>query len=353
MKNKIDINEWKEFKIGDLFDIHPTKAYKMNNSSLLAEDGINPIVVNSFYNNGIGGYTNYDCTEAGNMITFSDTTSADSIFYQKDNFVGYPHVQGMYPIGEYKDKWSEYTYLFFVTLFREKAINLNYDYVNKFTRESAKKIMIKLPVDNKDNPDWNYMEQYMKNLEEKVRKSLKGLNSYSNEISKVNINKWKKYKIGKLFDATNTGNVLSRDVIDGSGNIPYVTASGVNNGVVAHIDASKYQIIKGNCILVGGKTFTLTYQSNDFVSNDSHNFEMHLKNNIIGVYEYLFVISVLRKTFSNKYYWGDAVTKGKLLEEEISLPSTLENEPDWNYMKNYMMNSIKNLKNKINYLNAI
>ena len=30
MKNKIDINEWKEFKIGDLFDIHPTKAYKMN-----------------------------------------------------------------------------------------------------------------------------------------------------------------------------------------------------------------------------------------------------------------------------------------------------------------------------------
>ena len=41
MKNKIDINKWKEFKIGDLFDIHPTKAYKMNNSSLLAEDGIN------------------------------------------------------------------------------------------------------------------------------------------------------------------------------------------------------------------------------------------------------------------------------------------------------------------------
>ena len=29
MKNKIDINKWKEFKIGDLFDIHPTKAYKI------------------------------------------------------------------------------------------------------------------------------------------------------------------------------------------------------------------------------------------------------------------------------------------------------------------------------------
>ena len=151
MKNKIDIKKWKEFKIGDLFDIHPTKSYKMNNSSLMTEDGINPVVVNSCYNNGIGGYTNYECTESGNMITFSDTTSADSIFYQKNSFVGYPHVQGMYPIGEYKDKWSEYIYLFFVTLFREKAIDLNYDYVNKFTRESAKEIMIKLPVDNKNN----------------------------------------------------------------------------------------------------------------------------------------------------------------------------------------------------------
>ena len=177
MKNKIDINKWKEFKIGDLFDIHPTKAYKMNNSSLLAEDGINPVVVNSCYNNGRGGYTNYDCTEDGNMITFSDTTSADSIFYQKDNFVGYPHVQGMYPIGEYKDKWSEYSYLFFVTLFRKKAINLNYDYVNKFTRESAKEIMIKLPVDNKDNPDWNYMERYMSELLNKTKNKLNCLNS--------------------------------------------------------------------------------------------------------------------------------------------------------------------------------
>lgn len=83
----------------------------------------------------------------------------------------------MYPVGEYKDKWSEYSYLFFVTLFRKKAINLNYDYVNKFTRESAKEIMIKLPVDNKDKPDWNYMEQYMRDLLNKTKNKLNCLNS--------------------------------------------------------------------------------------------------------------------------------------------------------------------------------
>lgn len=67
--------------------------------------------------------------------------------------------------------------MFFVTLFRKKAINLNYDYVNKFTRESAKEIMIKLPVDNKDKPDWNYMEQYMRDLLNKTKNKLNCLNS--------------------------------------------------------------------------------------------------------------------------------------------------------------------------------
>ncbi len=86
---KIDTTEWKEFSIGELFDIHPTKAYKLTNSDLMSTDGKNPIVVNSSFNNGIGGYTNQDNTEKGGIVTFSDTTSAEAIFYQKKDFVGY------------------------------------------------------------------------------------------------------------------------------------------------------------------------------------------------------------------------------------------------------------------------
>lgn len=50
--------------------------------------------------------------------------------------------------------------------------------------------------------------------------------------------------------------ILYRDIVDGSGTTPFVTASGVNNGVTAYIDSTNYDIIKGNCILIGGKTFT-------------------------------------------------------------------------------------------------
>ena len=53
---KIDTNSWKPFVVGELFDIHPTKAYKMTNAQLM-DDGDNPVVVNSSYTNGIGGYS--------------------------------------------------------------------------------------------------------------------------------------------------------------------------------------------------------------------------------------------------------------------------------------------------------
>lgn len=172
---KIDTTKWGEFIVGELFDIHPTKAYKMTNNTLMERDGKNEVIVNSSFNNGVGGYTNQDNTESGNIITFSDTTSSDSIFYHENSFVGYPHIQGMYPIGKYKDCWSKYSYLFFVTIFKSRAIDLNYNYVNKFTRESASKMVLKLPINNLGELDFNYMEKFMRTLETNVSKGLERL----------------------------------------------------------------------------------------------------------------------------------------------------------------------------------
>ena len=38
--------------------------------------------------------------------------------------------------------------------------------------------------------------------------------------NKIDIKKWKEFKISDLFDAKNTGNILARDIINGSGNTP-------------------------------------------------------------------------------------------------------------------------------------
>lgn len=49
-------------------------------------------------NNGIGGYVDLAQTGEGGMITFSDTTpGSKTAFYQPIDFIGYSHVQGLYP----------------------------------------------------------------------------------------------------------------------------------------------------------------------------------------------------------------------------------------------------------------
>lgn len=158
--NIINIKDWRTFKVGDLFEIYPTKSYKKINSALFNEDGKIPVIVNSAYNNGIGGYTNKLSTESGKIITFSDTTNADSIFYQDREFVGYSHVQGLHPIGEYAKMWKKESLQFFVTVFKSSAKNKNYDYANKFTRASASDLVVYLPCNSEGSPDFKYMEDF-------------------------------------------------------------------------------------------------------------------------------------------------------------------------------------------------
>lgn len=167
---------WKLFKVKDLFDIHPTKAYKLTNKELMDNIGKNPVIVNSGYNNGIGGFTKMSNTENGNIITFSDTTSGNTFFYQENDFVGYAHIQGLYPIGSYKDKWTKYSYLFLVSQLKTIATSLNFDYSNKLTRDAVSNFELLLPIDSQGNLDIVFMEEYMKSIEIQVNSILNNLN---------------------------------------------------------------------------------------------------------------------------------------------------------------------------------
>ena len=60
---------------------------------------------------------------------------------------------------------------------------------------------IKLPVDSNGEPDWIYMEDYMKNLETTVSSSLTKLESAKDsERKKIDTNSWGEFRLGKLLD---------------------------------------------------------------------------------------------------------------------------------------------------------
>lgn len=148
------------FRVGALFDIHPTRAYKLTNAKLFAVGGANPVVTNGSVNNGIGGYSLLPCTEDGNMITFSDTTTSEAIFYQPKAFVGYPHVQGFY---SRSIEWTDRQLLYIASLFRKMAVGLDFDYAHKFTRKIAADMELRLPVVAKGSReiDFGFMDRFV------------------------------------------------------------------------------------------------------------------------------------------------------------------------------------------------
>ncbi|MGN8410818.1 restriction endonuclease subunit S [Helicobacter pylori] len=146
---------WQHFKLGDLFEIRPTKAYNLTNPHLFDSNAKNPVITNSSLNNGISGYSSLEPTEKGNQITYSDTTTSEGIFYQKRPFIGYSHVQGLYPL-KYHEFWNEKTLLYIVVAFKKVACG-RFDYGNKFNRKIASEMSIILPTNPHGGIDFHFM----------------------------------------------------------------------------------------------------------------------------------------------------------------------------------------------------
>ena len=97
--------EWGEFRLGDLFDINPTKYYKLKNEEIISLGGDVPLISNSSVNNGVMGFSNLKANNKGNSITCSDTTlGAETMYYQEKDFIGYSHIQHLVPKFEPFDK---------------------------------------------------------------------------------------------------------------------------------------------------------------------------------------------------------------------------------------------------------
>ena len=158
-------------------------------------------------------------------------------------------------------------------------------------------------------------------------------------MKSLTIDSWKEYLICNLFEVKNTHSILSRDINENSGRHPYVTASEGNNSITTFISYDMSQIEEGNSILIGGKTLVISYQSEDFFSNDSHNLALYLKDaSKRNKYIQLYLVTVLKVALSNLYSWGDSISKKSIQKDKITLPSDDNGEPDWSYMESYVSN---------------
>lgn len=158
-------------------------------------------------------------------------------------------------------------------------------------------------------------------------------------MNRIETRDWISYKIIDLFEVKNTHSILKNEIEEDSGRTPYVTASNENNGVYTYISYKDDLKEPGNCIMIGGKTLIITYQKDDFFSNDSHNLALYLRNlNYRTEKVQLFLITAIRASIGHTYSWGDSISSKSIQKDVIKLPADKDGNPDFSYMEEYMKN---------------
>lgn len=295
-------------------------------------------------NNGQKGFIDEDQAylNDGNTISFGQDTA--TMFYQE-----IPYFTGdKIKIVKAKDqRFNKRNAQFFIS-----TMNKAFGYFSwgssSFNVNVIKNQKITLPILNNGKIDFDFMESFVAELEVERMIGLEayllatGLKDYTLTVEEQQVLddfqnlKFEEFKVIDLFSVKNTGNILSRDIVENSGNKPYLCASSENNAVSSYISYDENYLDKGNCVFIGGKTFVVTYQEKDFYSNDSHNLVLYLKNEEERTkLNQLYLATCINKSLGHKYSWGDSISNRKIQTDKVSLPAQ-NHQPDYAIMETFI-----------------
>lgn len=166
-KKKVDTREWGEFRVGELFaqERGKEKAPKQN------EPGDCPLIQETNNNNGFDRMVVPTKVIKGNSITVS-INYAQNVFYQADDFCASVNIAVLR-----NNHLNRYNSQFVCSVLRNA--HQKFDYTSKISKELLNKEMIMLPVDKTGQPDWAYMEEYMRKVERKTNDALNFLDRIS------------------------------------------------------------------------------------------------------------------------------------------------------------------------------
>ena len=307
---KIDTSKWEPFKIRSLFTVKRPVA----RSQSKYDDGDVPFVASGNYNNGVLKYLcpkTGEILDKGNCITVSPIDG--SAFYQKNDFLGRGGA-GSSIIVLYNDSINEYSGCFIATIIR--TVCKKYYYSDMANKDVIAEETILLPVDENHQPDFSYMESYMKNQEIAVSASLTKLQSAKRFLKSKNaeFESWKTYKIKDVFpNIVKPAVYHTREVKENPEGIPYVVRSKFNNGVKYYVERPNSNVNPAKVISFGAENATFFYQKSEWISGRDM---YYIDTRGINEYACLFVTSCLQP-IAEKYSYNYGMFPDLLKEEKI------------------------------------
>jgi len=156
--NFLKAREWHEFVIGEVFDVSGTTTTQPCD---LIKKGNTPRITCAASNNGLDNFYKNQATEKSGVLT-ADSATTGFVSYQGYEFIATDHVE---KLSLKNGKLISRNLGIFLKSIIEKSIHGKYGYGYKFSQARIKKQKILLPVNQKGEPDYEYMEAYARSIE--------------------------------------------------------------------------------------------------------------------------------------------------------------------------------------------
>lgn len=339
---EINTGNWQEFQIGKLFQVSRGRRFVVGKH----KEGDIPYYSASLENNGITDYISNPLFIDKNAIIV--TTFCDA-FYAKGEFTASDEITILH-----HKKMNEINGLFIVSTIRKNA--WKYSFKVKAFQTRIIEDTIKLPINKKGEPDWEYMESYMKNIMQESEQKIENLQNINNYKKKININKWQEYRLGDLFYKCNLNkknnlkklfdvSLKKTDEFD----LPLVNAKHYNNGIMYYGRSSDFDseimtldIVQNGAVAVGD---VYAQPQRTGVLEDAYLVKPY--DIIASADVLLFLATVIQKDIKQHFSYDNKCTWDKAKEMTIHLPAKPNGEPDWEYIENYMKNIMQDTQSKL------
>lgn len=334
---KLSDRDWKEFFLENIFSVGSGK--RLTNADKI--DGTRPFIGATDNMNGVTGFVDNENSSLDNNVLGVNYNGAPCIgFYHPYECIFTDDVKRLH-LKNHED--NQYVLLFFKTIILQQKNKYCYGY--KFNERRMLRQIIVVPVDDNDEPDYQFMEDYIKELmvakrkqyQEYVEKRLVELgidDVKKNETGQYNLDlesrEWKPCRLSKLGKVESGRDIYAMERVEGD--IPYITSGSQNNGI-GYFVSNKNDTLDKDYIAFNrngavGLAFYHPYWS--VMGNDCR--KIHISKADENMYVGLFIataISMQSKSFSYSRKLGTA-RANKL---QIMLPVDDNDEPDYEFME--------------------
>ena len=344
----LDKVEWKEFSVGELFDIKIGKNIDGNKVDRV--NGGTAYITRKENTNGLDGFVNYDSEFLNSIypvITIGNETAEP--YVQDFPFFTGTKVNILLP----KFKMDTSILKYIATSLRQHKGKYSYSFTINSTR--LKKQNILLPADKNGNPNFQYMSDFVKKLElDKVQEVLEYIYIYIRMMTileeKVCEISWKDFWIEDVCEIKSGVRLTKAN--QEIGLRPFVGASDSDNGVTAFV-SNKNKSLDANVLGVNynGSVVENFYHPYEAIFSDDVK-RLKWKDELYGnKYTYLFLKQMILSQ-KIKYAYGYKFNGERMKRQKIMLPVAETGLQDYDYMTSYMQKQeLEQIFKILNYLN--